>query len=48
MSAERFLVVTPIARTTSGRDGSAMATRFCTSTCAMFTSVPISNVTSSV
>src|SRR5213592_3190761 len=40
MSGDRFLVVTPMARTTSGRIGSAMATRFCTSTWAMFTSVP--------
>ena len=35
MAAERFLVVTPMARTTSGSVGSAMATRFCTSTWAM-------------
>ena len=48
MSGDRFLVVTPMARTTSGSDGSAMATRFCTSTWAMLTSVPISNVTSRV
>ena len=48
MSADRFLVVTPMARTTSGSDGSAMATRFCTSTWAMLMSVPISNVTSRV
>src|SRR5436190_1531383 len=46
MSGERFLTVTPMARTTSGSVGSAMATRFCTSTWAMFTSVPSSKVTS--
>src|SRR5262249_24711788 len=35
-------------RTTSGSVGSAMATRFCTSTWAMFTLVPSSKVTSRV
>ena len=48
MSGDRFLTVTPMALTTSGSVGSAMATRFCTSTWAMFTSVPSSNVTSRV
>jgi len=37
-----------MAFTTSGRTGSAIATRFWTSTWATFTSVPISNVTSRV
>ena len=48
MSAACFFVVTPTLLTTSGSDGCAMATRFCTSTWAMLMSVPISNVTSSV
>src|SRR5207249_5730512 len=48
MSGDRFLVVTPMVRTTSGSVGSATATRFCTSTWAMFTLVPSSKVTSSV
>jgi hypothetical protein len=37
-------VVTPIRRTSSGRRGSAIATRFCTSTCAVSRSVPSWNV----
>src|SRR5205807_4849413 len=48
MSGERFLTLTPMARTTSGSDGSAMATRFCTSTWDMLISVPTSKVTSRV
>src|SRR2546422_10970012 len=48
MSGDRFLTVTPMARVTSGSEGSAMATRFCTSTWAMFTSVPSLKVTSRV
>ena len=48
MSGDRFLTVTPMAWTTSGSVGSAMATRFCTSTWAMLTSVPSSKVTSRV
>ena len=42
------LTVTPMARVTSGSVGWAMATRFCTSTWAMFTSVPSAKVTSRV
>src|SRR5260370_28530771 len=42
------MTLTPIVRTSSGSVGSAMATRFCTSTWAMFTLVPSSKVTSSV
>ncbi len=48
MSGDCFLTVTPMALTTSGSAGVAMATRFCTSTWAMFTSVPSANVTSRV
>src|SRR5439155_21984911 len=48
MSGDRFLTVTPMARVTSGSDGVAMATRFCTSTWAVFTSVPSAKVTSRV
>ena len=48
MSGDRFLVVTPMVLTTSGSVGWAMATRFCTSTWAMFTSVPSAKVTSRV
>ena len=48
MSGDRFLTVTPMALTTSGSVGWAMATRFCTSTWAMFRSVPSSKVTSRV
>ncbi len=36
---------TPMARTSSGRRGSAWATRFCTCTCARSMSVPIAKVT---
>jgi len=39
-------LVTPIALTTSGSVGTAIATRFCTSTCALFTFVPSSKATS--
>ena len=42
------MTATPMVRTTSGSVGSAMATRFCTSTWAMFTLVPSSKVTSRV
>ena len=48
MSGDRFLTVTPMAWTTSGSVGWAMATRFCTSTWAMLRSVPSSKVTSRV
>src|SRR5207248_11271267 len=48
MSGERFWTVTPMALTTSGKSGWAMATRFCTSTWAMLMSVPSSKVTSRV
>ena len=46
MSGDRFLTVTPMALTMSGSVGWAMATRFCTSTWAMFGSVPTAKVTS--
>ena len=39
-SGELLSVVTPRRRTSSGRRGSAIATRFCTSTCAWSRSVP--------
>jgi hypothetical protein len=45
MALDCFLVVTPMALTTSGSFGWAMATRFWTSTCAVSGSVPILNVT---
>ena len=45
MSGDRFLTVTPMALDHVGQVGSAMATRFCTSTWAMFRSVPSSKVT---
>src|SRR5262249_57577615 len=48
VSGEGCLGVTPMFLTTSGRLGWAMATRFCTSTWAISTSVPISKVTSRV
>ena len=41
-------MLTPSWRTSSGSRGSACATRFCTCTWAMSTSVPIRNVTVSV
>lgn len=47
-SGDRFLVVTPTCLTTSGSEGIAIATRFCTSTWAMFRFVPTLNVTVSV
>ena len=40
-----LLVTTPSRRTSSGSRGSAMLTRFCTSTCAVSRSVPSANVT---
>ncbi len=40
MSGEALRTVTPIARVSSGRRGSASETRFCTSTCASLMSVP--------
>jgi hypothetical protein len=43
-----FLVVTPWRRTSSGSFGSAIATRFCTRTCASSRSVPSANVIVSV
>ncbi len=43
-----FLTVTPLRLTRSGRIGRAMATRFCTSTWAMFRSIPSLKVTVSV
>jgi hypothetical protein len=46
MSGDRFSTVTPMARTTSGSVGSAIATRCCTSTYAVFTSEPSPKVTS--
>jgi hypothetical protein len=39
-----LVVVMPSRRTSSGKRGSAMATRFCTRTCAASRSVPSSNV----
>jgi hypothetical protein len=39
------LTVTPILRTSAGNRGCAIATRFCTCTCAMSRSVPMSKVT---
>ena len=47
-SGELLSVVTPSRRTSSGSRGSAMATRFCTSTCALSRSVPSLNVIVSV
>src|SRR6185437_8521049 len=44
-SGELFCTVTPILRTSAGRRGCAMATRFCTWTCAISRLVPISKVT---
>src|SRR6266481_9036228 len=40
-----FLVVMPCRCTSCGSSGCAMATRFCTSTCAMSRFVPMSKVT---
>ncbi len=48
MLGDFFLVVTPCRLTSSGSLASAIDTRFCTSTWAMFRSVPGLNVTSSV
>ena len=45
MLVDCFLTVIPCRRTSSGRSGSAIATRFWTMTCAVSRSVPISNVT---
>src|SRR5437762_562639 len=45
MLGDFFLTVTPMALTTSGNCGRAWVTRFCTSTWAMLTSVPILKVT---
>ncbi len=39
-----FFTVTPRRFTRSGKSGCASATRFCTSTCAMFRSLPFWNV----
>ena len=44
MFVDCFLTVTPWRRTSSGSCGSAIATRFCTSTWAVSRFVPISNV----
>ena len=48
MSGELFTVVMPSWRVTSGNRGSACATRFCTSCCALSGSVPSRNVTLNV
>src|SRR5262245_22777109 len=40
MLGDRFRTVTPVALTTSGSSGVAWVTRFCTSTWAVFRSVP--------
>ena len=45
MFVDCFVVVTPCRFASSGSSGSAAATRFCTSTVAMSTSTPTSNVT---
>ena len=45
MFVDCFLTVTPCRCTSSGSCGSAIATRFCTSTWAVSRSVPISKVT---
>ena len=45
MSGERLRVVTPVCLITSGNDGMARLTRFCTITVAMFRSTPLRNVT---
>ena len=44
-SGEALATVTPMLRTSAGRRGSAMATRFCTCTWAISRLVPISKVT---
>jgi hypothetical protein len=44
-SGEFLRTVMPVRRTSSGRRGSASATRFCTSTCALSRSVPSAKVT---
>ena len=48
MLGDFFLTVTPRRLTRSGKIGSASDTRFCTSTWAMFRSMPSLNVTVSV
>jgi hypothetical protein len=48
MSGELLTVDRPRRRTSSGRRGSACATRFCTSCCALSGSVPRRKVTLSV
>ncbi len=45
MSGELLFTVTPMLRTSAGRRGCAMATRFCTCTWAMSRLVPMSKVT---
>src|SRR5437588_11748838 len=45
MLGDCFLTVTPVCLTTSGSDGSACETRFCTSTWAVSTSTPSLKVT---
>jgi len=47
-SGDDLRTVTPVERTCSGRRGSATATRFWTSTCALLRSVPSLNVIVSV
>ena len=44
MSGDCFFVVTPIRCTSGGSTGIAIATRFCTSTCAVSRLVPSLNV----
>ena len=44
-SGDALATVTPMLRTSAGRRGSAIDTRFCTCTCAMSRLVPRSNVT---
>ena len=48
MLGDFFFVVTPRRLTSSGSFGCAIATRFCTNTCAMSRFVPSSNTTSIV
>ena len=44
-SGEALATVTPMLRTSAGSRGCAIATRFCTCTCAISRLVPRSNVT---
>ena len=48
IAVDFFWALTPCTCTACGSEASAVATRFCTSTCAKLRSVPILNVTVSV